>query len=69
MDPLLALWIALLGAAAWLLMIGAVRWLAYGSGTDRTPGMASVAGIALTLGLIAAVAAVAIGFFVVPERW
>lgn len=69
MDTLVALWIALITAAAWLLMVGAIRLLAYRTGTDRTPGMASVAGVALGLGAVAAVAAAVVGFIVVPELW
>lgn len=69
MDTLLALWIVCITGAAWLLTVGAIRLLAHRSGTDRTPGMAAVAGVSLTLGAIAAVAAVVIGFFVVPDRW
>lgn len=69
MDTLVALWIACIVAAAWLLMVGAIRLLAHRSGTDSTPGMAAVAGLAISLGLVAAAAAVLLGVMVVPERW
>lgn len=58
MSTLVAFWLASIAAAVWLLAVGAIRILAYRSGTDRTAGMRGVAVMALSLGAVAAIAAV-----------
>lgn len=61
MSTHFALWMASIVAAVWFLVLGTIRLLAHRSGTDQTRGMYNVARLALTLGVIAAVAAVVLG--------
>lgn len=68
-DTLLALWLASIVAAVWFLTVGAIRFLAYRAGTDHTPGMRTVAVVALVLGGAAVLTAVGLGVVVVPDRW